>query len=496
MNLTQHLPVLQILIPFIAAMLATVSFNKHASWFIATIAATISFAFAIYTYMHLNSLDVASISYEFGNWQSNIGIEYKLDKLNQSVIIYINFVLSFFLLFGKNFIESKILGSTDKSRSHLFYTILLLVHLGHLGVISTNDMFNMYVFIEISSLATYVLMSKGDSAKALTGAFDYLILGTLGATLILISIGFFLSVTGSLNISDIHSILSTEPSIYNSKLIITAIVFFLSGVILKMAFFPMHFWMVRAYSFASTYMLVYLAAISTIIGTYIFIRFMHFTIDGSMMYNIFIATIRPVAVFTIIICTIFALYENNIKHIIIYSAASQIGYVFLLLTIESAKHILFYFLMLDGVNKMGLFLTLTNIQSSGGAMTIYNFKQIKKSYLFKTLTALILIFSCGLPLTSMFLIKVNILSSLLKQNLVTEFAVVIFGSIMALLYHFKIGKTVFFSFQKTEQNNKSDNSITISNKLSGMLFIVTIQAMTLIFYNKNMLMMHDIQNLL
>ena len=161
----------------------------------------------------------------------------------------------------------------------MFYSLLLFAHAGYLGVLSTNDLFNFYVFIEISSLATYVLISKGKEPKALIGAFDYLMLGTIGATLILISIGFFFAITGSLNIADISNILqinygSNVAGSTKLHLLIIAIVFFLTGAILKMAFFPLHFWMMRAYSATAPFVLTYVAAISSLLGIYMIMRFL------------------------------------------------------------------------------------------------------------------------------------------------------------------------------------------------------------------------------
>ena len=111
----------------------------------------------------------------------------------------------------------------------------MFAHTSYIGIISTNDLFNLQVFIEISSLSTYVLMSTGGNPSAVIGAFDYLMRGTIGATLILIVIDFILNQTGSLNISDIHQRLN---GLYDPKIVIAAINFVLIGVLLKIAFFP------------------------------------------------------------------------------------------------------------------------------------------------------------------------------------------------------------------------------------------------------------------
>lgn len=471
MSIAKHIPALQILIPFFAALLSAISFNRYVSWLIATISAALCLILAIYAM----PLARNSISYAFGDWEAPIGIEYKLDLLNQPIIVFINAVLLFFLFFGKELINSTVTKYIEDKRQHIFYSLLLFSHAGYLGVISTNDLFNVYVFIEISSLATYVLMSKGQTPTALVGAFDYLVLGTIGATLILIGIGFFLALTGSLNITDIAGILKGH---YNSRTVITAIVFFLSGAILKMAFFPMHFWMIRAYSSAPPFILTYLASISSVLGVYIILRFMHFTIEGEIIQDALAMILRPTATATIVICTFLALKTDTLKKVVIYSTASQIGYVFLLMTIWSARDLLFQLLILDAINKIALFTIIAHIQHKVDDLSFDNFAAIENSTLFKMLVAFALIFSAGLPLTSMFLVKIKLFDLLVSHGLPLEFTVVILGGMFALLYHFKFAKAIFFG-------SKTNGIIQIKTNLHGLGTIIILQMLTLL-YGKNL----------
>jgi len=469
MIISKHLPALQILIPFFAALLSVISFNRFAAWLISTICATLCLSLAIYAMPFAKG----GISYAFGSWHPPIGIEYRLDLFNQPIIVFINAILLFFLLFGRELIDSTVTKYIEKNRQHIFYSLLLFAHVGYLGVISTNDLFNLYVFIEISSLATYVLMSKGNTRMALVGSFDYLMLGTIGATLILIGIGFLLAITGSLNITDIARILKVQG---NSRLITTAIVFFLSGAILKTAFFPMHFWMIRAYSSAPPFILTYFAAISSIFGVYIILRFIHFTIDVELIQNILISVLRPMAMLTIAVCTFFAFKAGSLKKTIIYGAASGIGYIFLLMTILPATELLFQLLILDSINKIALFTIVAHIQNKTDDLRFQNFKFIEQSQFFKLLVAFALIFSAGLPMTSMFLVKIKLFTLLISQNLILEFIVVVLGSIFGLLYHFKLIKAIFFSPQK-------NGTIKIDTKLYGLMAVIMVQFISLLYVN-------------
>jgi len=100
--LAKHFPALQILIPFAGALFAVLSFNRFSAWLIAIISVSLSLLLSVYAFQ-LTKMN--AIFYAFGNWPAPIGIEYRLDHLNQPVIIFINAVLLFFLIFGKELIN-------------------------------------------------------------------------------------------------------------------------------------------------------------------------------------------------------------------------------------------------------------------------------------------------------------------------------------------------------------------------------------------------------
>lgn len=427
-----HFPILQILLPFLGALLTAIFFRFV---LIARITASIcilaSLLISIYGYIIVKQSD---ISYVIGGWLSQIGIEYYLTPLNQAVIIYLNLVLLFFLIFCRNITNQTILKHINDNRKSLFYAVLLFAHTGYLGMVSTNDFFNLYVFIEISALSSYVLIASGDNPKALISALDYLIVGSIGATLILISIGFLLSYTGSLNMSDVATHINEYS---NSNIVNLAIGFFLIGVILKTAFFPMHFWMARAYSSTASVILVYLAGISTIIGTYLIYKFTYIVINYEIIKIAISNFIRPIALLTLIIAPYLAYKSNNLKKIIVYSCITQIGYVFLLYVTDNGMTILPSLLIIDSINKIALFL-----------IAAYDEAYHKTPN--QVLTVLTIICSSGLPISPLFFIKLNILELLLRQNLLLDFAIILLSSIGSLFYHYKM---VLLSFLRKQESS-------------------------------------------
>ncbi|WP_425363640.1 proton-conducting transporter membrane subunit [Candidatus Tisiphia endosymbiont of Hybos culiciformis] len=483
MTLIKHFPALQVLLPFFGALFSILTFRYVlATRIIAVISIALSLFLSIYG---LSAISKGAVSYDFGNWHAPIGIEYKLDYLNQPIIIYINGVLLFFLIFCNKLLTTTVLKFIDNKRQSLFYAILLFAHSGYLGIVSTNDLFNLYVFIEISSLSAYALMAQGNNPKAVVGAFDYLMLGTVGATLILIAIGFLLSTTGSLNMSDVSMLLQTN---YDRKIVKLAISFFLIGAILKTAFFPMHFWMIRAYSSVAPVILTYLASISSIMGLYIILRFIHFTIDYSIIINDLASFIKPIALATIILCTYFACRsQEKVRNIVIYSSAVQIGYIFLLLVVPGGELILFPFLLADSLSKIALFLIIAYFERALMSplldrdidSRLRGNDIVSSSMLWRVLVVFSIICSCGLPISSMFFIKLSIFELLVVENMWLEFVIIVISSAMSLLYHYKIAKKLCW-----HHSNYTLLQSSTKYKYGGLIFVSIIQIFLPIFLNQ------------
>lgn len=469
MMFIEHLPALQILICFFAALIIIFTQNIMQPWPIAMLAALCSLILSIYGMVNIDQLQ----NYNFGPTRAPFGIEYSLTPVNQPIIIFINFVFFFFLFFGRELIASTVTSYIEESRIPYFYSLLLLAHGGYAGVVSTNDLFNLYVFIEISSLATYVLMAKGRHKYSMIGAFDYLVLGTIGATLILISIGLLLTLTGSLNISDIASIIDYSID-KNHTLILASIAFFLAGSILKMAFFPMHFWMLRAYTSTSPYILTYIASISGLIGTYLILKFIFFVVEGAEIQQAISFIFRPLSLATILICSLMAFRSKNLKITVIYSSAAQTGYIFLMMSIWTAQDVMFMLIILDALNKISLFTIISLMEDKNESLNYTDVKYIDHSTRFKFLTFFALMFSMSLPITSSFFVKMQMLSILFESNLIYEIIIVIMASALTLLYHLKIGKAVYFA---PVYNGK----IRIESQLYGLAAIVMVQLFSLFY---------------
>ncbi|WP_024547251.1 proton-conducting transporter transmembrane domain-containing protein [Rickettsia gravesii] len=432
MILANHIPIIQILFPLFGALLSIISFRFITfARIITTICILSSLLVSVYGYSIIQNTE---LSYTMGGWTSKIGIEYRLNALNQAIIIYLNLVLLFFLVFCHKITNQTILKYINNNRKSLFYGILLFAHTGYLGMIATHDFFNLYIFIEISTLSSYVLIASGNNPKSLIGAFDYLIIGSIGATLILISIGFLLNITGSLNMAEIAAYLQEHT---NSRIITIAIGFFLIGAILKTAFFPMHFWMMRAYNNTASVILVYLAGISTIIGIYIIYKFTYIIIGYETIKTAITNFIKPIALATLIIAPYFAYQAKDFKNIIIYSCFTQIGYVFLLYVTENGIIVLPSLLLADSINKIALFL-----------IDAYN--ESYKRGPNKVLIIIAIICSCGLPISPLFFIKVNILELLLTQNLIVDFIIILLSSVGSLFYHYKM---VLLSFPRRRESS-------------------------------------------
>lgn len=322
-----NIPALVITLPmFIAPLLAMIPADKHLGryfiWQIAHLIAGLSFAGCVYLFVNVYNL--GPLNYFFGAWPPPIGIEYEATKLNTLLLVLISGMAFILLFFGKRSVEEEI----PHKKTGLFYAVFMLLVSGLMGMVITNDIFNIYVFLEISSLATYALIALGNDRRALTASYNYLIVGTIGGTLFLTGIAFLYILTGSLNISDIAYQLGLAQ---HSRLQVAAIVFLFIGLGIKCAIVPLAGWLPRVYAHAPSFVVSFIAAVSTKVALYLLAKVLYVLFGRDIALDVYALgdLLVVLAVIAILFGGISAIMQSDFKKMLAFSSISNIGYIVL-----------------------------------------------------------------------------------------------------------------------------------------------------------------------
>lgn len=320
MALLDQLPALQVALPLVAAPLCVLLRRPAAAWGIYALTAAAGLAISLTLAAQVASQGV--ISYAHGGWAPPVGIEYRIDALNAFVLVVVSLIAAALVPYAKPSVAAEIAAE----RIYLFYTLLLLCLCGLLGIAATGDAFNLFVFLEISSLASYALIAMGAKRRALLAAFQYLIMGTIGATFLLIGVGFLYQMTGTLNMVDLAERL---PAVTDTRTVRAGLAFIVVGLSLKLALVPLHLWLPNAYAYAPSAVSAFLAASATKVAAYALIRFL-FTVFGAA-YAFGVLPLGGILILLSIAAmlggSVAAIYATDAKRLLAWSSVAQIGYI-------------------------------------------------------------------------------------------------------------------------------------------------------------------------
>jgi len=321
-GLDVHLPALQVVVPLLTAPLVILLRPRGLAWAAATSASLV--AFLIAAQLTAGVLDGREYRYALGGWSAPYGIELLVDSFSALLLLVLTGASAVALLAGKASIDRQI----EVQRQPLFFSAWLLVLAGLAGILVAADAFNIFVFMEISSLASYILVAGGPDRRALPAVFKYLLMGTIGATFYLIGVGLIYMMTGTLNLADmelrIHQVADQKP-------ILVAAGFITVGLALKAAVFPLYVWLPNAYTYAPHAVTVFLAACATKVAMYVLLRFDFVVFQQNLLGHDaqFAAFLMPLAALAILVGSAVALFESNLKRMFAYSSVAQIGYILL-----------------------------------------------------------------------------------------------------------------------------------------------------------------------
>ena len=435
-----HLPALQVVLPLMAAPTCVVLRNGRAAWLLATIVTATTFVISMA--LLLQVLDNGPISYAIGGWAPPWGIEYRVDLLSAFILIIVSGIGTVVMPFARISVEREV----PERRIYLFYVMYLLCLTGLLGIAITGDAFNLFVFLEISSLSSYVLISLGRDRRALTAAFRYLILGTIGATFYVIGVGLMYMMTGTLNIADLAERI---PPLLELRTVEVALAFLLVGMSLKLALFPLHLWLPNAYAYAPTTVTVFLAATATKVSVYVMIRIV-FTFYGGLpiLREAFIDdALLGLGVLSMIAAALVAIFQVNIKRLLAYSSISQIGYMILGLSLGNVTGLAggIVHIFNHATMKAALFMAVGCAFFRAGAVAVDDMAGLGRQ-MPVTMGALVVgVFSLiGVPLTVGFVSKWYLIQASLEAGSWFPAIVVLASGLLAIIYTWRIVEAAYF----------------------------------------------------
>ena len=430
-----HLPILQLLVPFLGSIAIVLCFDLRAARLLFKVCAAFGM---LLSGIGLHQID-GGISYALGGWRAPFGIVFYLDIYNQILIFYSYFILFFVAFAAEQLFKQKLEHQLDTKYQHLLYSFILLFHFASIGVCSTDDLFNLYVFIEISSLAAYSLFSIGTRGASVT-ALEYLIIGTIAATFLLVGVGVIFSQTGHLNMELNREWLMqmSSPSHYMS------LIFIILAVIIKLGLFPFHYWLTRCYSCVSMPLLTYLPSISGAANSYIIAKLLFYLLgkDLYMEQAILADALTIIGVVTVIYMSLMAAFAGNIRTILSYSAIGQIGYIFVILGALGDLRLIIAVLVADGIIKSLLFYVMSLLEVTDPHLSFQHVRSVSRKLLYAVCGALFL--SSSLPFSGGFIMKFTILSELLSLGQSRVFLAMLAAAIIGLWYHYRILSTICF----------------------------------------------------
>ena len=384
-------------------------------------------------------LSEGELRHYLGGWAPPFGIEYVLDHLSAYMVIIIVFVGLIAIIYP----AQAGLYQTPRKGIPMYGLILLLIG-GLVGVVITGDLFNLFVFLEIYSLASYALITLGGD-RAVVASFRYLILGTIAGSFYLLGIGFIYFSTGTLNMADAANLL---PPLFQSPAVMTAVALIVIGMGIKMALFPLHVWLPDAHSYAPPVIAAVLAAVQIETAAYVIIR-MLLTVFGTQYLSETLPVtliIGWVAAGGIIFGSVMAIAQKDFKRMLAYSTVAQVAYIGLgiglanpLGIIGGLLHILNHAFM-----KSCLFLVAGGIKHQTGLHDIPQFVGLgRKMPLMMAGFTVAALSMVGIPPTGGFFSKwYLILGGIDAQNWIFV-AVIIASSLLTAVYFFRMIEKIY-----------------------------------------------------
>ena len=433
------LPIVLYAVPFLAALLVASLgwYVRGAARIIAVSAMALTAALAALLLVRV--MAEGTLHTPLGGWPPPLGIALVVDRLSALMALLVSGVAMLTVAGSLRHVIQELPG-----RETLYYSCVLLVTAGLIGIAVTGDLFNLFVHLEVASLASYALVAAGGRG-APRAAMAYLIIGSVGASLYLLGVGFLYAATGTLNMADASRLVAAA----NPRLVMVGTLLIVTGLGIKMALFPLHAWMPAAYQLAPAAAAAFMAPLVTKVSAYALIRVL-FWVHGEALLRTggALEMLAWAGAAAIVAGGALALVEADLRRMLAYSSIGQMGIVMLGVGLANTAGMTGAVLHIasDALMKSVLFLAAGIALLRFGVSRVDDLNRLRGRAPWTgaaiTVAGLSLV---GVPPLAGFFGKWYVLNGALQEGRWMFVAALILGSLASVGYVFRILERLYFA---------------------------------------------------
>ena len=354
-----------------------------------------------------------------------------------------------------------------------YFTISLLGLIGTMIMISANSLLMLYLGIELLSLSLYALIGfNKKSSLSSEAAIKYYVLGAMSSGILLFGISLIYGFTGSIGYDDIASqLINIDINSVDYIAIIFGIIFITASLCFKFGAAPFHMWVPDIYQGSLISTTILLSTLPKIAVFIVFLKlyFIPFILFREVWSDILIF----VGMLSIVIGSLFALTQENIKRLLAYSAISNIGFIILslgLISIDGIQASLYYTVVYS-LTALASFGIITHITSnSNGIEKITDLSGLSKTHpYFAFLILITMLSSAGIPPLIGFHAKLMVIKALISSSYIILSIIVVIMTVVSAYYYLKVIKTIYFDNREDLISTYSNSDIVLSINVLSLI---------------------------
>lgn len=373
MSFVQNFPFFSIILSMFCAIVSSVLPGKAAKWIhLAMVTVVLFLSLGVLQYTLAAG---ESYTYMMGHYPAPWGNEIRIGPLEAIMAAAFALLMLLSVLGGLDHIEREVLGS----KQNLFYILMDLLMSSLLALIYTNDLFTAYVFIEICTIAACGLIMAKKVGRVYVSAVRYMIMSLVGSGLFLIGLSLLYSITGHLLMSPAKEALESILPQSRYTVPLTVILLLLTiGLGIKSGLYPFHTWIPDAYGYTTPAASAVLSSLVSKGYIFLLIKLMVRVLPyGSLAGQHMTDVLFVFGIIGMIMGSVDAIRENNIRRMTSFSSVAQIGYIYMGLGLGTSAVMVaaLFHVISHGAMKALLFISISGLcEASGGRMDRFGLK--------------------------------------------------------------------------------------------------------------------------